>query len=211
VRSRDNIKEHQRSFVQDVEFTSDLATGVERLKATALIGVSGAGGTFTQKVVETMSRWSSRPIIFALSNPTQLSECTAEQAYRWSEGRAIFASGSPFPPVNLNGRTYTPGQGNNSYIFPGVGLGAVASGARVITEEMFFEASRALASEVTEADLSQGLIYPPLKRIRDVSLTLATAVAEVAYEKGLADAPRPSDVRGFIRSQMYDPVYKSYL
>jgi len=211
VRSRDNIKEHQRSFVQDVEFTSDLATGVERSQATALIGVSGAGGTFTQKVIETMSRVSSRPIIFALSNPTQLSECTAEQAYRWSEGKAIFASGSPFPPVNLNGRSYVPGQGNNSYIFPGVGLGVVASGARVITEEMFFEASRALASEVTEADLSQGLIYPPLQRIRDVSLTLATAVAEVAYKKGLADASRPGDVRGFIRSQMYDPVYKSYV
>jgi len=211
VRSRDNIKEHQRSFVQDVEFTSDLATGVERLKATALIGVSGAGGTFTQKVVETMSRLSSRPIVFALSNPTQMSECTAEQAYRWSEGRAIFASGSPFPPVNLNGRSYIPGQGNNSYIFPGVGLGVVASGARVVTEEMFFEASRALASEVTEADLSQGLIYPPLQRIRDVSLSLATAVAEVAYKRGLADAPHPEDVRGFIRSQMYEPVYKSYL
>lgn len=211
VRSRDNIKEHQRDFVQDVEFTSDLATGVERLKATALIGVSGAGGTFTQKVIETMSRVSDRPIIFALSNPTQMSECTAEQAYRWSEGRAIFASGSPFPPVTLNGRTYQPGQGNNSYIFPGVGLGVVASGARVITEEMFFEASRALAAEVTEGDLSQGLIYPPLRRVRDVSLSLATAVAEVAYEKGLAAGQRPPDVREFIQSQMYDPIYRSYL
>ena len=211
VKSRDNIKDHQRSFAQDVEFTPSLVTGIERLQATGVIGVSGAGGTFTQQVIETISRLNKRPIIFALSNPTQMSECTAEQAYRWSEGRAIFASGSPFPPVALNGRTYVPGQGNNSYIFPGVGLGVVASGARVITEEMFFEASRALAHEVTEADLNQGLIYPPLQRIRDVSLSLATAVAEVAYEKGLAETPRPSDLRGYIRSQMYDPIYKSYV
>jgi malate dehydrogenase (oxaloacetate-decarboxylating)(NADP+) len=211
VKSRDNTKEHQRSFAQDVEFTPSLVAGIERLKATAVIGVSGAGGTFTQKVIETISHLNNRPIVFALSNPTQMSECTAEDAYRWSEGRAIFASGSPFPPVTLNNRTYVPGQGNNSYIFPGVGLGVVASGARVITEEMFFEASRALAGEVTESDLNQGLIYPPLQRIRDVSLSLATAVAEVAYKKGLAETPRPSDLRAYIRSQMYDSVYKSYV
>ncbi len=211
VKSRDNIKEHQRSFAQDVEFTPDLVTGLQRLQPTSIIGVSGAGGTFTQKVIETMSRLNSRPIIFALSNPTQMSECTAEEAYRWSQGRAIFASGSPFPPVKLNGHTYVSGQGNNSYIFPGVGLGVVASGARVITEEMFLEVSRALASEVTDADLSQGLIYPPLQKIRDVSLTLATAVAEVAYKKRLTETPRPADLRGHVQSQMHNPVYKSYL
>jgi malate dehydrogenase (oxaloacetate-decarboxylating)(NADP+) len=211
VKSRDNVKDHQRSYAHDLEFTASLVGGIERLKPTAIIGVSGAGGTFTQAVIETMARLNTRPIIFALSNPTQMSECTAEEAYRFSGGRAIFASGSPFPAVKLNDRTLYPGQGNNSYIFPGVGLGVAATAARVITEEMFSQASRTLASTVTDADLSKGLIYPPLDRIREVSLALATAVAEVAYRKGLADGPRPSDVRSFIRSLMYQPIYKSYV
>ena len=181
------------------------------MRPTAIIGVSGAGGTFTQAVIETMSRINSKPIIFALSNPTSMSECTAEEAYDWSEGRAIFACGSPFPAVAVNGHRHVPRQGNNSYIFPGVGLGVVASNARIVTEEMFFEASKALASEVTDADLAQGSIYPPLERIRDVSVTIACAVAEVAYRRGLTDTARPTNLPGFIRSQMYDPIYKSYV
>jgi malate dehydrogenase (oxaloacetate-decarboxylating)(NADP+) len=211
VKSRKDLKEHQHAFAQDVEGTSDVVSALDRLRPTAIIGVSGKGGVFTRAVIETMARINTKPIIFALSNPTTMSECTAEQAYGWSQGRAIFASGSPFPAVTINGRTYIPGQGNNSYIFPGVGLGVVASGARLVTDEMFFEASKALANEVTEADLSQGRIYPPLDRIRKVSLSIACAVAEVAYRRGLALSRRPDDLVGSIRSQMYEPVYKSYV
>jgi len=211
VKSRTDLKEHQKAFAQDGELTADLVSALERMRPTAIIGVSGRGGTFTQAVIETMSRINSKPIIFALSNPTSMSECTAEEAYDWSEGRAIFACGSPFPAVTVNGRKHVPRQGNNSYIFPGVGLGVVASNARIVTEEMFFEASKALASEVTDADLAQGSIYPPLERIREVSVTIACAVAEVAYRRGLTDTARPTNLPGFIRSQMYDPVYQSYV
>ena len=211
VRTRPDLAEHQLAFAQETPFTPDLLSALERHRPTALIGVSGAPGTFSRPIIEAMSRINKRPVIFALSNPTSKSECTAEDAYRWSEGRAIFASGSPFDPVALNGQLFVPSQGNNAYIFPGVGLGVVASGARLITEQMFSEASRALAGEVTNEDLSQGRIYPPLKRIREVSLVIACAVAEVAYRDGLAEAPRPDDLVSFVRSQMYQPAYRSYL
>jgi malate dehydrogenase (oxaloacetate-decarboxylating)(NADP+) len=211
VKERADLAEHKRPYAHDIAFTPELLTAVERHKPTVLIGVSGTPATFTKPVIEAMARINERPIIFALSNPTSKSECTAEEAYRWSEGRAIFASGSPFEPVLLNGRRLIPGQGNNAYIFPGVGLGVVASGARLVTEEMFSEASKALARLVSSQELSQGLIYPPLKRIREVSLAIACAVAECAYRKGLTQNPRPDDVAAFIRSQMYEPAYKSYV
>ena len=211
VKSRTDTKEHQRIFSQDTPFTADPVSAIETLRPTGIIGVSGTRGTFSQAVIEAMSRINSKPIVFALSNPTSMAECTAEEAYRWSEGSAIFACGSPFPAVTVNGRKHVPRQGNNSYIFPGVGLGVAASNARIVTEEMFSEASKALASEVTDADLVQGSIYPPLERIREVSSTIACAVAEVAFRRGLTDAARPRNLPGFIRSLMYDPVYKSYV
>ena len=175
------------------------------------MGVSGQPKTFTRQVVETVTRINQRPIIFALSNPTSKSECTAEEAYTWSEGKAIFASGSPFDPVTLNGKTYVPGQGNNAYVFPGVGLGVGICGARHVTNEMFFEAARALAGEVSQADLDRGCIYPPLTRIRDVSAVIAAAVVDVAHKRGLASRPRPDNLLAWVKSQMYQPTYKSYL
>jgi malate dehydrogenase (oxaloacetate-decarboxylating)(NADP+) len=164
---------------------------------------------FTEDVVRAMATLNRRPIVFALSNPTSKSECTAAQAYRWSEGRAIFACGSPFDPVTQDGRLFVPRQGNNSYIFPGVGLGAIATRTTRVTDTMFMAAARALAEVVTQADLDQGSLYPPLKSIRDVSARIACAVAEVAYREGFARTPKPADLLGHMKARMYEPRYAS--
>ena len=211
VKSRDNLQEHKLPYAHDFEFLPDLLSAVEVLKPTALIGVSGQPQTFTQPIVEAMARFNERPIVFALSNPTSKAECTAEQAYSWTEGRGIYASGSPFDPVTLKGKTYVPGQGNNSYVFPGVGLGVIACGARHVTDEMFFAAAKALANEVSEEDLAKGCVYPPLPKIRHVSAVIAAAVARVAYESGLATKPEPEDLLAYMKSQQYEPEYKSYI
>jgi malate dehydrogenase (oxaloacetate-decarboxylating)(NADP+) len=205
VASRDNLAAHKLTFAHQHEFVPDLQSAIDALHPTILIGASGIPHTFTQPVVEAMTRYNERPIIFALSNPTSKSECTAEEAYRWSNGRAIFASGSPFPPVTLDDVTYIPGQANNSYIFPGVGLGIVISGARRVTDAMFTAAARTLAEQVTSADLQEGKIYPSLSDIRSVSAAIAESVAEIAYQEGLAENERPANLGAFIRSQMYDP------
>jgi malate dehydrogenase (oxaloacetate-decarboxylating)(NADP+) len=145
--------------------------------------------------------------VFALSNPTSKSECTAAEAYEWSGGRAVFASGSPFPPAEVNGRTFVASQANNAYIFPGVGLGAIACGARRVTNDMFLAAARTLAGSVTDADLARGSVFPPLDRIREISASIAVAVAEVAYARGLATEKRPADLRDYIERLMYVPTY----
>ncbi len=155
-----------------------------------------------------MADANKRPIVFALSNPTSKSECTAEQAYSWTAGRAVFASGSPFAPVTIQGHTFVPGQANNAYVFPGVGLGALSCGATRITDEMFAAAARTLAAQVTEADLAMGRVFPALSLIQDVSSRIAVAVAEVAYESGLASKERPPDLLADVRAQMYQPVYE---
>ncbi len=142
----------------------DLLTAVKSLKPTAIIGVAAVGGAFTPDVLAAMAANNERPIVFALSNPTSKSECTAEEAYAATNGRALFASGSPFPAATFGGRTYVPRQGNNSYIFPGVGMGAIVCRARRITDEMFLVAAQTLAAQVTDGDLAQGSLYPPLKR-----------------------------------------------
>lgn len=211
VKSRSDLTEHKLPYAHDYEFLTDFLSAVESIKPTAIIGASGQPRTFTRPVLEAMARFNKRPIVFALSNPTSKAECTAEEAYTWTQGRALFASGSPFDPVTVHGKTYVPGQGNNAYIFPGVGLGAIACGAQLVTDEMFFAAAKALAHEVSEADLEQGRIYPPLAKIRDVSAVIATAVAEVAYNRGLATQPRPEDLLTHIKSQMYEPKYQSYV
>ncbi len=206
--SRTHLAEHKLGYAHDFAPQPDLLSAVEALQPTAIIGVSGRHGMFTQPVVEAMAALNKQPIIFALSNPTANAECTAEEAYRWSEGRAIFASGSPFDPVELNGRTFVPGQGNNSYIFPGVGLGVVATRARHVTDEMFMAAARTLATLVTEDDLALGRVYPSLQRIREVSAAIGTAVAEIAYKRGLARIERPNDLPIYIEGQICDPTYK---
>jgi malate dehydrogenase (oxaloacetate-decarboxylating)(NADP+) len=205
--SRTDLAVHKRPYAHDHAPQKDLLAAVQALEPTAIIGVSGRGGMFTQPVVEAMAALNEQPIVFSLSNPTANSECTAEEAYRWSGGRAIFASGSPFDPVTFNGKTYVSGQGNNSYIFPGVGLGVVAVKARHVTDEMFMAAARTLASLVEENDLAQGRVYPSLQRIREVSAAIGTAVAEVAYAKDLARVKRPDNLADFIEAQMYQPVY----
>ncbi len=210
VKSRTDLASHKKPFAHDAEPTTDFLEAIRRLQPGAIVGVSGRPQTFTQPIVEEMARLNERPIIFALSNPTSKSECTAEQAYTWSEGRAIFASGSPFGPVELDGKRFVPGQGNNAYVFPGVGLGLIVSEASECTDEMFFEAARTLAGLVNENDLRQGRIYPSLKRIREVSAHIAEAVATVAFERGLARAPRPVDLGAVVEAAMFDPVYKHY-
>jgi malate dehydrogenase (oxaloacetate-decarboxylating)(NADP+) len=211
VKGRHDLTEDQRPYAHDHTWTPDVLAAVQAVKPTALIGVSGQPHTFTRPVIEAMSAMHQKPIIFALSNPTANAECTAEQAYAWSGGRAIFASGSPFPPVECQGHTLVPRQANNAYIFPGVGLGVIACGARRVTDDMFFTAARTLASVVTDSDLAQGSLFPPLRRLRDISASIAVAVCGVAYEKNLATVPRPDDLRAFIEAQMYDPVYDSYV
>jgi len=161
--------------------------------------------------LETMAGLNERPMVFSLSNPTSNTECTAEEAYRWTQGRAIYASGSPFDPVSFEGKRLVPAQGNNVYIFPGVGLGVLECGSQRVTDEMFFVAAQTLAAEVSAEDLEQGSVYPPLGKIREVSVKVATAVAEVAYRRNLATKPRPEDLSAYIRSQMYEPKYQSYV
>jgi malate dehydrogenase (oxaloacetate-decarboxylating)(NADP+) len=211
VKSRTDLQDHKLAYAHDREFIPDLLSAVKQLKPTAIVGVSGQPGTFTEEIVRLVGELNERPIVFALSNPTSKAECTAEQAYQWTNGRAIFASGSPFDPVELGGKRFVPGQGNNAYVFPGVGLGVVACGAKHVTDEMFFEAAKALAGLVTEQELKHGCIYPPLTKIREVSGVIATAVTEVAYKRGLATFPRPDDILGYVKSQMYWPVYPNYV
>jgi malate dehydrogenase (oxaloacetate-decarboxylating)(NADP+) len=210
VTSRTDLAHHKLPYAHDHAFLATLGEAVQALTPTALIGVSGMPQTFTQSIVEQMAALNQRPIVFALSNPTSKAECTAEQAYAWSDGRAIFASGSPFPEVEFKGRRHVPGQGNNIYIFPGVGLGALASESREVTDAMFLAAARTLAGMVDPADLELGRVYPALTRIRDVSLRIAVAVAAEAHDTGLARAARPDDLGADIRARMFDPVYREY-
>jgi len=174
------------------------------------MGLSGQPGSFPKEVIEAMAQINRRPIIFALSNPTSKAECTAEQAYVWSKGKAIFASGSPFDAVKFRNKTLVPGQGNNVYIFPGVGLGVIVSGARVVTDEMFLAAAHSLASQVTDADLSMGNVYPSFSRIREVSALIALEVASIAWSQGLAGREQPEDILDKIHKHMYRPVYPHF-
>lgn len=206
VRSRQHIAPHKERFAR-ADRALDLLDAVRSIEPHALIGATGVPGTFGREVVEAMAAINERPTIFALSNPTSNAEATAEQVYAWSGGRAIFASGSPFGPVQYDGRLFRPGQGNNAYVFPGVGLGVVSCRAREVTGRMFLAAARSLAAQVGEAQLEQGAIYPPLNEIRDISLNVASAVAEQAYAERVAELARPDDLRATIAEAMYDPRY----
>lgn len=210
VADRNNIPDHKKPYAHAHAHIDDFLEAVNSLQPTAILGLSGQPGTFTKDVIEAVASINERPIIFALSNPTSKAECTAEQAYAASDGRAIFASGSPFGAVKLGNRTFVPGQGNNAYIFPGVGLGAIVSGAREITDEMFLIAAHSLANQVTDADLERGRVYPPLSRIRKVSALIARDVAKNAYDNGLTDKDEPDDILADIHEYMYQPVYPHY-
>ncbi|MFA6961679.1 MAG: NAD-dependent malic enzyme [Opitutaceae bacterium] len=188
-----------------------LAEAVETVRPTVLIGVSGQASAFTPAILRRMAELNTRPIIFALSNPTSQAECTAETAYRETQGRVLFASGSPFPPVTFEGRTFTPGQGNNVYIFPGVGYGALACGAREITDAMFLAAARRLSELVTAEDLAMGRIYPALTRIREVSMELAIAVVAEARRANLATVPLADDPRAELLACRFEAVYRDYV
>ena len=203
---------HKLPYAHEHAPQADFVAAIRALEPTALIGVAAIAGAFTQAVVEAMARLNARPIVFALSNPTSKAECTAEQAYAWSGGQRAVRLRQPVRSGHdRNGKTWVPRQGNNSYIFPGVGLGAIAVRARRVTDEMFLAAATALAAQVTQQDLEQGSLYPPLAQVREVSLQLAVAVAEVAFSQGHAGIERPADLLAHVRSCMYDPAYPQYV
>jgi malate dehydrogenase (oxaloacetate-decarboxylating)(NADP+) len=208
VKSRTELAEHKVPYAHDGMETGDLLQAIHAVRPTAIIGVAATGGTFTPAVLEAMAEINNRPIVFALSNPTSKSECTAQEAYRHTNGSVLFACGSPFDPVTVNGTTFVPRQGNNSYIFPGVGLGVIASGARHVTDEMFMGAAFALARLVSESDLRQGSLYPALSRIREVSAHIAARVAEVAFKNRLTDLSVPRNMLAHVQAEMYEPVYQ---
>jgi malate dehydrogenase (oxaloacetate-decarboxylating)(NADP+) len=203
----DEMPKHKLPFAHEAAPCTSFAEAVGRIRPTALIGVAGTGRAFTPEILGAMAEINERPIIFALSNPTSKAECTAEEAYMHTSGRAIFASGSPFPPVELGGQTFHPGQGNNVYIFPGVGLGVLASAATRVTEPMFLATARTLAGEVSAEDLARGSVYPPLGKIREVSRKIAVAVAEEAHASGLARVEKPDNIEMDISNKMFVPDY----
>jgi malate dehydrogenase (oxaloacetate-decarboxylating)(NADP+) len=211
VKSRQGLAEHKLRYAHDYPYSPDFLSAAQALKPTAIIGVSTIAKSFNKAVVEAMAKMNERPIIFALSNPTSKSECSAEEAYTWSNGRAIFASGSPFPPFVYGEKTFVPGQGNNAYVFPGIGLGVIACEAKRITDRMFAQAAWALAEQVLESDLEMGRVYPSLKRIREVSAYIGAAVAEVAFKDGIAGIEKPDNVLEFIRSKQWEPKYESFV
>ncbi|KAL7159285.1 hypothetical protein ABFS83_01G017800 [Erythranthe nasuta] len=208
---KESLQHFKAPWAHEHEPVSELLDAVKAIKPTVLIGTSGVGKTFTKEVVEAMSSINEKPVILSLSNPTSQSECTAEEAYTWSEGRAIFASGSPFDPVEYNGQTFVPGQANNAYIFPGFGLGLIMSGTIRVHDDLLLAASEALAAQAMEENYAKGLIYPPFTNIRKISAHIAANVAAKAYELGLASRlPRPKDLVAFAESCMYTPVYRNY-
>ncbi|MBI3699116.1 MAG: NAD-dependent malic enzyme [Afipia sp.] len=207
VSNRSDLNEHKKKYAHDHPQVGSFIDAVRILKPTVLIGVCAKGGAFNSDVLRAVAEINERPIIFALSNPTSHAECKAEEAYRYTGGRALFACGSPFASVRIGQREFVPRQGNNSYIFPGVGLGVIAAQARIVTDEMFLVAAHTLANCVSDADINQGSLYPALSRIREVSARIAASVAKVAFDRQFTDLPQPNDLATFIQEQMYEPHY----
>ncbi|SFU79283.1 malate dehydrogenase (oxaloacetate-decarboxylating)(NADP+) [Nitrosomonas eutropha] len=200
------IKPRIRPFVSERAAMSFI-DAITAIQPDVLIGATGTAGAFNEAAIREMARYQERPVIIALSNPTSHTECTAEQAYRWSGGRAIFASGSPFAPVILDGRTHYPAQGNNVYIFPGIGLGIMASHARLVVERMFLAAAEELANRVLSEEIERGSIYPDIVRVRDISQGIAIRVCQVAWQDGLADRDLPEDLEANVQALIYEPGY----
>ncbi|KAF1668954.1 NADP-dependent malic enzyme, mitochondrial, partial [Aptenodytes patagonicus] len=213
VKGRSHLNHEKEMFAQDHPSVNTLEEVVQKVKPTAIIGVAAIAGAFTEKILKDMAAFNERPIVFALSNPTSKAECTAEQCYRLTEGRGIFASGSPFSKVTLpNGQTFFPGQGNNAYVFPGVALGVIACGVRHISDDIFLITAESIAAEVTEQNLAEGRLYPPLDSIREVSLKIAVKIVDWAYKHGLASwYPEPANKEAFVKRLVYSPDYDSFV
>ena len=205
-----SLAEHKRDYAQPGPSPGGLLEVVAQVRPTVLIGVSGQPGSFSEEIVREMCRHTERPIVFPLSNPTAKAECSAEQAYAWSGGAALFASGSPFAPVTHEGRIFVPGQCNNMYVFPGVGMGAVTCRASAVTDRMFYAAARTLAEQVSDDSLAAGRLYPDLGIIREISAQIAVAVCEVAFEQGVAGIERPDELLQYVMRRMYHPDYVPY-
>ncbi|MBP1709110.1 MAG: NAD-dependent malic enzyme [Deltaproteobacteria bacterium] len=201
--SRTDLTDFQIPYAHPYSPLRDFPAIVESLKPTAIIGVSTQGKAFTQQVIESMARFNKRPIIFALSNPTDRAECTAEEAYRWSKGSALFAAGVAFPPVQFGDKTFIPGQGNNMFIFPAIGLAVSLTRAKRVTDEMLFALARGLAEQVTQAQLESGLLYPPQTNILETEIKNAVRVCEVIFERNLAQVAKPKNIRSWLNSQLY--------
>ena len=208
VCSSRQLDHHKRKYAKDCEHLSNFEAVVDVVKPGAIIGVSAQPGLFTQSIIQKMAKMNDRPLIFPLSNPTSRAECTAEAAFTHSNGRCVFASGSPFDPVTVGGKKWIPGQGNNSYIFPGVAMAAIFCEATTIPNESFLVAAKALAEQVTQEMLDVGCIFPPLSQVREVSLKIAGACADYFYQKGVARVqPEPKDKLEFIRSKQFNFNY----
>jgi malate dehydrogenase (oxaloacetate-decarboxylating)(NADP+) len=205
--TRIDLVDFQKPYAHKHAPTSDFVAAIESIKPSTIIGVSTVGGTFTQKVIEAMSRINERPVVLALSNPTEKAECTPEQAYTWSNGKAIYAAGVQFPPVHFKGQTFLPGQANNFYIFPAIGMAVFATQATRVTDEMFIEAARAVADQVPSDLLKQGLLYPLQSNILETEIQTAARVAKLVFDSGLARVERPADMVAFIRYHVYRPEY----
>ncbi len=206
VKGREDLTDIKAKLAQD-HVLATFIEAIKSIKPTVLIGAAGNGRSFTKEVIETMSDFNERPVIFALSNPTSKAECTAEEAYTWSNGKAVFASGSPFSPVSINGKTHVPGQGNNVYIFPGIGLATLATEPKYLPNSVFLVAAKVVAGEIQDSDINSGTIYPKLTLLRDISFKIAVAIANHIYELGIARIQRPDDLEAHIKSLMYDPAY----
>jgi malate dehydrogenase (oxaloacetate-decarboxylating)(NADP+) len=206
--TRTDLVDFQKPYAHRHTPTRDFVAAIDSIKPTTIIGVSTVGGAFTQKVIEAMSHINERPVILALSNPTDKAECTPEQAYTWSNGNAIYAAGVQFPPVQVNGKKFFPGQANNFYIFPAIGMAVFATEASRVTDEMFIEAASAVADQVPPDLLKQGLLYPLQSNILETEIQTAARIAELIFDSGLASVKRPADMVAFIREHVYKPEYK---
>lgn len=205
--TRRDLVDFQLPYAHPHAPMTDFVAAIEDIKPTTIIGVSTIGGAFSQEAVEAMSKINARPVILALSNPTDHAECTAEQAYTWSNGKAIYAAGVQFAPVHLGGQTFLPGQANNFYIFPAVGMAIFATEAQRVTDEMFIEAGKAVADQVPPELLKQGLLYPQQSDILEIEIQTAARVAKLVFDTGLARVARPDDMVAFIRQHVYAPTY----
>jgi malate dehydrogenase (oxaloacetate-decarboxylating)(NADP+) len=206
--SRKDLNPDQQRYAHRLPPSRDFVATLKTVKPTAIIGVSTKAKTFTREVVETMTRLNERPIVFALSNPTDHAECTAEEAYGWSHGKAVYAAGVQFPPVAMGGKTYLPSQANNFYVFPAVSLAVYATKARRVTTEMFVEAARAVADQVTDAQRDLGMLFPPQSHVLEAEIRTAERVAKLAFERNLAQVDRPKDIQAWLRAMLYKPEYK---